>query len=153
MEAPPPFADVKPDDKVRTLGEGLPPRGIELDGAWRKRGREIECEDALRLSERSVRRFLVTPSGSSELTADQFRVLVTEYCGLFSVGPGDPVAEAFLHVFGRREGKEDHRILVASVAQWGPPDQGAAPVRGEARRHEVQPGSWLCCATPSAGRP
>ena len=118
VDLPPPFADAVPTDGLTVVGEGLPPRGVELDGVWRKRGREIDCAAALRLSERSVRRLLLTPHVSVELTADQFRVLVTDYCRLFGPGPGDPVAEAFLHVYGRREHGADHRVLLASVVQW-----------------------------------
>lgn len=105
---------------VVVVGEGRPPRVIEVDGVRRKRAREIDLEEGLRLSGRGLRAFLVTPSTAAEVSREEFRTPLSERRDVFELGPGDPVPAAFLHVYGRRRGSVDDRVLVASVAQGRP---------------------------------
>jgi hypothetical protein len=117
----PEFASEKASlPNLELLGEGLPPKALVLDGSYRKRGRELKSADALKLSERGIRRILLTPSTARALNPSQFRELLTVYQDVFLMHPGDLAPEAFLHVYGRRANGVDTRLLVASVVEWGP---------------------------------
>ena len=104
--------DFVSDPYLESQVSQLPPRQLRIDNVPRTRSREITVSQATELSRRGIRGFLLSFDGCVELTPSHFQELVQQYGAEFD-DPSD--SESLLYVFGRREGREDTRILVACI--------------------------------------
>jgi hypothetical protein len=98
--------------QAQTLA-GLPPSRLEVAGTSRKKARALLPSEAVRLSQRGIPSLLLSFDLNGALDTQGLSQWLADLD--FDDDLADP--EVMLHLYGRREGGHDLRIIVLSVGR------------------------------------